>query len=327
MDATCITDGCGNTVKIKRRKLCGPCYQRLWKAGELADEVQKGRAPANRTCSSPNCDKKHKAFDLCKQHLDEARRNGLLPADECTFEGCDRTVHIQEIGLCLSHYRQKKAGKPLTPIAKRQKREGTCKGPECDDPVQAKGFCSSHYWQFSNGRPLTPTKRITEDQRGSNCTMCVKHDGKPVRKAYTSDGLCRTHARWRSSGENYDRPIPPKAPNGAGHIDKHGYRYIQHDGRQRKEHCVFMEQLLGRPLNGRENVHHLNEHRADNRTDGPLRLVNGKLRSGNLELWSSAQPAGQEIGPKLDWALEMLEEYAEFLTTEYRERLRAVVGE
>lgn len=325
---TCTTDDCTRPVKIKARRLCGPCYQAAWRAGQLTDEVQKGRRPENRTCEKvPGCTKAHKAFGYCKQHLDEARRKGDLPADECIFDGCGRPRHIQEEGYCLTHHRQLKAGKVLTPIAPRKSRDGTCPGPECDKPIRADGLCGAHYWQRSQGQELQPIKRLApeDDRRGNPCSVCAGH-GDTERLAYTTDGLCRTHARRRAAEEiDWDRRIPPKAPDGAGHIDANGYRVIQHEGRKRPEHCVFVEQLLGRPLSAVENVHHVNGHRADNRTDGPLRVVNGKLRSGNLELWSKSQPAGQEVPAKLLWAVELLEQYGEFLEPDLVERLRPLV--
>jgi hypothetical protein len=116
------------------------------------------------------------------------------------------------------------------------------------------------------------------------------------------------------------------APNGTGHVDKQGYRFVQHEGRKRPEHCVFAERELMRPLRPHENVHHRNGSRADNQLDGPFVLnERGHLVSGNLEIWSTKQPAGQEIGPKLDWALEMLEEYAPYLTDEHLVRLTGLL--
>jgi hypothetical protein len=77
------------------------------------------------------------------------------------------------------------------------------------------------------------------------------------------------------------------------------------------EHRWVMEGLLGRLLVEGENVHHINGDRADNSTDGPLRMVGGKLRSGNLELWNTSQPAGQQIGDKVAFARAILGLYGD----------------
>lgn len=57
-----------------------------------------------------------------------------------------------------------------------------------------------------------------------------------------------------------------------------------------------MEKRLGRRLLPKENVHHLNGNRIDNRDD-------------NLELWSTWQPAGQRVADKVKWARELLAIY------------------
>ena len=58
-----------------------------------------------------------------------------------------------------------------------------------------------------------------------------------------------------------------------------------------------MEEIIGRPLEKHENVHHKNGNRADNRPE-------------NLELWSTYQPKGQRIEDKVQYAIEILRLYA-----------------
>ncbi|MDI3407675.1 hypothetical protein [Streptomyces cavernicola] len=97
-----------------------------------------------------------------------------------------------------------------------------------------------------------------------------------------------------------------------GFLRADGYRMIsQGFGKPSKgEHRIKIEALLGRPLLSTEQVHHVNGIRHDNRTAGPLAMdERGRMLSGNLELWSHAQPAGQEIGPKLNYARGLLALY------------------
>jgi hypothetical protein len=182
-------------------------------------------------------------------------------------------------------------------------RGAECAFRECGRAVLAKGLCSAHYWQQSQGKDLAP---ITEwDPRGEPC----KADG--CDRLSERRGLCQTHARRSSRGdEDWDRQIDPKAPNGTGYVGPDGYRHLTINGRRVSEHRHIMEQLLGRPLPEGSSVHHLNGDRLDNTTDGPLRVdADGRLRSGNLVLWSSAQPAGQEVTDKVAYARQILADY------------------
>lgn len=96
-------------------------------------------------------------------------------------------------------------------------------------------------------------------------------------------------------------------PSGANHGNwKGGKRYETKSGYimvyagaglpSRLEHRVVMEEILGRPLERFEEVHHRNAIRSDNRPE-------------NLELWVKRQPGGSRVTDLIEYARWVLETY------------------
>lgn len=133
------------------------------------------------------------------------------------------------------------------------------------------------------------------------CEQCGKTELVPPSKVGPFCSIaCAGKARRRAPGEII--------------VDDQGYVWeFVAEGPKRPQHRLRMEEVLGRPLLSDEEVHHLNGDRADNAVDGPPAVWHGKLRSGNLELWSSRQPRGQEVPAKVAWARELLALYGELV--------------
>lgn len=242
------------------------------------------------TCEYEGCKYIARARGLCRRHGE------MTTGIPCSVPGCEEPVRAR--GLCGMHYyRWKKTGDPGE-AARRRNGKRPCKVADCqNDAITRDDLCPTHRRR----------KRLYGDENGmftthKQCVTC----GQPAMHGVTSSDYCETHA-WDHVLDLY------LAGENPGTCDNAGYVYLQVRKKRKAAHRIVMERLLGRPLLPHETPHHVNGQRGDNRTNG---LLDERYRSGNLELWSSAQPAGQRVVDKIEFAIDILREYAPHLLKE-----------
>lgn len=204
----------------------------------------------------------------------------------CDLEGCELRHHSK--GYCRPHYRRwNETGSPYLQVRTR-KLDGESRAcSTCKTEKDTSEFAKSQYIcrtcrkkynanNYRSGRTcVVCSTAIADKNKYDWCLNCYRANRRGIpRKSgrfLNAQGYMVLSGNWEH----------PNAWKGNGCI---------------LEHVKVMSEILGRPLQKGENVHHLNGVRDDNRPE-------------NLELWVSSQPWGQRVPDLLAWAHEIIDTY------------------
>lgn len=181
-----------------------------------------------------------------------------------------------------------------------------CEIDDCEKTVKALGLCAMHWKRLRN----TGTTEKTKSQGGQPKppSFC---DFEECGRIVIARGMCQMHyRRWDLYGdaEHLENRGDKKPAKYRFVLAPKGHPNAKADGTI-SEHRLTMSNMLGRPLAKGENVHHKNGDTFDNRPE-------------NLELWNTAQPAGQRPSDKVEYAIMILKLYApELLASRGEENL------
>jgi hypothetical protein len=178
-----------------------------------------------------------------------------------------------------------------------------CSIESCKRSRRSALYCTAHYQKF---------KKYGDPLGGPGSGRAVQHEFCTIEgcgKKHTSQGMCQMHYKRNALYGDPSIVHEPKR-NGNKTINNNGYVVVYEPENPTStangfglEHRLVMAEHLGRALTKYEQVHHKNGVRHDNRIE-------------NLELWNTKQPPGQRPEDKIQYAIEILKQYAPHLLEE-----------
>ena len=243
--------------------------------GPITPHTKAGRIRARKTCS-----------DKCWEQNRKKPRGNYKPLVSKTCKQCGNTFELRE---CDAKKNKGFCGKKCAGLSRTSMVKLNCKGCGKEFEVVTS--------RIKNDRRYCSRECLTNYQKQRIIKSC-KQCGKEFESKRSESRVYCSVECYKNLKQNGIYVSP------SGHIYKckpqiaRGYVMINIDGKRILEHRYVMEQHLGRPLLPKENVHHLNGNRSDNRLE-------------NLELWNKSQPTGQRIKDLVEWAQEILKLYKE----------------
>lgn len=163
----------------------------------------------------------------------------------------------------------------------------------CTSCLETKPTSSFYRSSQSGSGYKCSCKECVEYSHGKTCTNCDEKIGKGNKSGYCFACIQKYDPERRKNHKL-------KSKNVQGYVCLYGKWEHPNSNKEGKilEHIYVMSEHLGRGIDtkNRENVHHKNGIRDDNRID-------------NLELWSTSQAPGQRVEDRTAWAKEWLLEY------------------